>query len=762
MFYQAEEKDPKCLEYLLQGGKAFLAKYNFPGSREYLKEALELNSRFSDARVVLAENYLTDFQAGSKRFDLAEKNIQAALEVNPHCAEAYRARGNLWLTDGNYPRAIKDLQRAIQENPASLKARGLLAAGHYLSGNDEGFAGQEKAARAINPRGAEFFHTVALALERRFRYSSAVKMCDRALELEPGYWPAYMTLAINCLRTGENARGREFLEKSWENDKFNVWVKNTRKLLEHMDKNHEVHEEPGFVFYFPRRDAGILTAYLVPLLQKARSTFEARYRTHLENSIQIEAFSSHQWFSARTVGLPDFAAAGACFGNVVTLTTPRALPQNWGAVAWHEFAHVIALNLTDNRVPRWFTEGLSVYEEGLDHPSWARNFQRPLADAWASGRLLPMAEIDFGFSKPKFPQQILISYFQGCRIVRLIVKKWGWEKVLQMLRGYREKKGTGKIFQEILGVSLEEFDRQFEDSMKSWVKGNGYRPRLMLEEPEMLALQARAENNREDPLPLADLAWAYLCKGNTVDAALTAAKALERDPRCGDALAVMGLADLQEKNTKKAVQSLEKALAAGTRFAADCHARIGMVLARKEKSRDRAIEHMEEAKKLSPVAVCGYPARGNIYYQLAKLYEEKGDDERANQQMVELARFQTEDAECRMRIVKHSLRSKKPEVAVKYLEELLFINPFEEDFHKLLARAAEEAGKLDLVIRENKILLGFSGSNPISVHMALAKAFLARGEKKKAVVEARRVLEIDPDHEEAREILRKAGGNPTE
>jgi len=245
-----------------------------------------------------------------------------------------------------------------------------------------------------------------------------------------------------------------------------------------------------------------------------------------------------------------------------------------------------------------------------------------------------------------------------------------------------------------------------------------------------------------------------------VDATLTAAKALERDPQCGDALAVMGLADLQEKNTKKALQSLEKALAAGTRFAADCHARIGMVLARKEKTRDKAIEHMEEAKKLSPVAVCGYPVKGNIYYQLAKLYEEKGDDERANQQMVELARFQTEDAECRMRIVKHSLRGKKPEVAVKYLDELLFINPFEEEFHKLLAQAAEEAGKLDLVIRENKILLGFPGSNPISVHMALAKAFLARGEKKKAVVEARRVLEIDPDHEDAREILRKAGGNP--
>ena len=56
-------------------------------------------------------------------------------------------------------------------------------------------------------------------------------------------------------------------------------------------------------------------------------------------------------------------ALGACFGRVVTMDSPRARPPgefNWGATLWHELAHVITLQLSNQRVPRWLTEGISV------------------------------------------------------------------------------------------------------------------------------------------------------------------------------------------------------------------------------------------------------------------------------------------------------------------------------------------------------------------------------------------------------------------
>ncbi len=771
MFSQAVELDAKSPLLLLEQGRALHDKYNFPESRDCYKDAIEQNPRFAEAHAALAANLLIDFGAGPNRFEKAEKHVEEALEANPRCSEAYLERGNIWLHDGNYGKAVEDLDRALKENPAGLKARGLKAACHFLLGEPEKFAAEERAALAANPKGAEFFHTVAMALEQRFRYFDTVTMCDRALALDADYWPAFVTLGINCLRTGENGRGRKFLEKSWEKDNFNVWVNNTRILIQHMDESYTSSEDGDFVFYFPKEDAQILNAFLVPLLKKAKAQLETRYRTSLPRPIQIEDFSKHQWFSARTVGLPGFAASGACFGKLVTLTTPKALPQNWGAVAWHEFAHVAALALTEHRVPRWLTEGLSVYEEGLEHPHWARNFQRELADAWASRRLLPLAELDYGFSKPKYPMQILISYFQGCQVVRVIVERWSFDKILEILRGYRENKNIREIFKEALGIGLDEFDRDFDAYMRKWVEANGYRPRL---EKEMVPIleasvekaadaapekggEKAADKDHKDAKAQADLAWAYLCDGNVVDAAIAAARAIEADPKWGDGHAVVGLMKLREKRSEAAAAAFEKALEGGTAFAAECHARLGAIRAKEKGMQAKAIEHLEAAKKLSPIAVAGHPATGNVYYQLAKLYEEAGDEERANQQMVELAGFAVEDGECRVRIARYAIERKKdPKLAVKYLEELMYINPFDAKFHKLLGRAAADAGDHDTVIREYNLLLGFPDTNPRQARLALARAHLAKGEKDKAALEAGRLLKLDPEHEEAKEILEKA------
>ena len=59
-------------------------------------------------------------------------------------------------------------------------------------------------------------------------------------------------------------------------------------------------------------------------------------------------------FAVRSVGLPDIGPlVGIWFGKVVTLISPDALTANWQEIAWHEFMHVITLQMTDNRMPRW-------------------------------------------------------------------------------------------------------------------------------------------------------------------------------------------------------------------------------------------------------------------------------------------------------------------------------------------------------------------------------------------------------------------------
>ena len=84
--------------------------------------------------------------------------------------------------------------------------------------------------------------------------------------------------------------------------------------------------------------------------------------------ILVVMFPRHDDFAVRNVGLPGMIGAlGACFGRVVTLDSPTAREPgtfNWGETLWHELAHVITLQLSGNRLPRWLSEGFALVVSG--------------------------------------------------------------------------------------------------------------------------------------------------------------------------------------------------------------------------------------------------------------------------------------------------------------------------------------------------------------------------------------------------------------
>jgi tetratricopeptide (TPR) repeat protein len=202
----------------------------------------------------------------------------------------------------------------------------------------------------------------------------------------------------------------------------------------------------------------------------------------------------------RAVGLTGLGALGVCFGHLFVMDSPTAKELdhfNWGSTLWHEFAHIITLQMTDNKVPRWFSEGLSVYEERKAYPGWGDDMKleyltivkqtvgqsvpEPPEGAGLRGaapprppapgekpapqrtlaKLLPIAELNDGFIHPKYPSQVLVSYYQASMVAEYIESKWGFPAIRNMLLLYKANKTTEQVFREALNIGLEAFDKDF-------------------------------------------------------------------------------------------------------------------------------------------------------------------------------------------------------------------------------------------------------------------------------------------------------------
>jgi tetratricopeptide (TPR) repeat protein len=169
------------------------------------------------------------------------------------------------------------------------------------------------------------------------------------------------------------------------------------------------------------------------------------------------------------VGLAGLGALGVSFGPVVAIDAPSARPTgdfNFGSTLWHELAHTFTLGATDHRIPRWFSEGLSVYEERRARSGWGQGVRLGFLAALKQNRLVPVSRLNDGFVRPAYPEQIIHSYYQASLVCDMIEQTRGPAALRGMLEGYRSGLGTADVFRRTLRVEPEAFDQEFD----TWIR----------------------------------------------------------------------------------------------------------------------------------------------------------------------------------------------------------------------------------------------------------------------------------------------------
>ena len=454
-FRLATEPQTSKALYKVRWGKLLHERFNDTDAANLFHEAIAKDTSNADAYLGLAVVSADGFQGQAAGY------LTKAIALNPKLAEAHELMADLALTNDDRDAAVSEADKAIAIENDSLDAMAIHAAVDLLADRspDEWFA----KIRAINPGYGEAYARVARQLELHYRYEDAVTYYRKAIEADPTLWAAHSALGIDLMRLGKEDEPYKELELSYNNDYRDAATVNSLRLLDSY-KNFDTIRDDTTILRLNKGEAAQLLPYLQSELHAILAAYQKKYRMTLPGPVQVEVYPNHEDFAVRTMGMPGLGALGVTFGEVVAMDSPTARKPgdfNWGATLWHEMSHVFILTATNHRVPRWFTEGLAVHEEGERSPEWRNRATPEVMLAIRDKKLLPVTRLDRGFVFPEYPTQVNVSYFQAGSICDFIKVKWGEEKLLDMVHSYARLQTTQQAIEQNLDLSAEEFDKQY-------------------------------------------------------------------------------------------------------------------------------------------------------------------------------------------------------------------------------------------------------------------------------------------------------------
>jgi tetratricopeptide (TPR) repeat protein len=555
-FRQANGLAPNDPLVNTEWGELFLEKYNRPEAMRSFQAVLKVNENYLPAQIGFARVAVDEDPPA------ARGALERVLKANPSSVPALMLSAEMALDDRKRAEARSLIQKALQVNPSNLEALALDAAISFLEGRTSDFNTQVGAILKINPVYGDAYRLAADHAARNYLFDEAVDLTRRALTVDRESTQAYADLGMHLLRTGDEPGARRALEAAFKADPYDISTFNLLSMLDTLDKFVTFRDGDLVVRLHPD-EADVLREHVVPLAREALETLARRWEFTPKGPLLVEVFPKHDDFAVRTVGLPGMIGAlGACFGRVVTMDSPKARPPgefSWAETLWHEMAHVITLQMSNNRLPRWLSEGISVWEERRARPEWGREQEISFAQALDQKKVLKLSDLNEGFTNP---QTISLAYYESSLLVDHLVRTYGEPKLRELLRAYGRGLETEAALKEAYNATLDELQVSFDAALER----DFGRLRRALQAPEVpreaTAAQLKAlVTSNPDSFPLRMMLGQALQKAGDSAAAIAeferAAQLLPTASGRGNPNSFIAAIALERKDTTRAIQALD-------------------------------------------------------------------------------------------------------------------------------------------------------------------------------------------------------------
>ena len=758
-------------------GGLFLLKGQVTDASKEFNTVLRADAKHPAARLGLAH---CAFSVG--KLDVAEKHAKQALGAAPNSASAHDLLAAMAVIDDDFGSANAHIAQSLAVNPNGFSAHAIAAGCHLVRGDRKGYEKEEAFVRKINPRCADFYTYVGRACSRKRRMTLAEQMYRTAIRLDPEAYNAMAALGQLLFRQAGYAEAKKLLEASHRVDGFNVRTFNTLNLLDDMETYRTVGAGPLVHVRLKGDSDGVLAEYVQRYAVRALDDLAKIYGHRPRQAITVEVLPTQRYFAARCIGLPHIGAIGVCFGKVVAFTTPRVQRGrvNWRETLRHELTHAVNLLGTDYRIPHWLTEGMAVHEQGSERPySW----DVLLKTSVRLGRLMPIARLTRGFTRPKTAEQRMLAYCQSEVVLDFLMARYNsagpGEKCLPaLMKAFREGK---ELPEAIRAVTGEPFDRWEKGCMAYIRRVAGAIPVLPRitprDEKTVLDQVAKHPRSSEAHCHLALLRLAQRRAARARDAAM---KAVKLDPNRAEALYILAAIHMRgAANCSAAAEEARRAIGADKDYAPAQYL-LGKILVAQLKPQE-AVIHLTKATRAHPV----WPAP---YQELVKILRARKDEAKVAGVLEELVKHTSNALGACVELGKYYEKTGRWKDAARIADVAIGIGPFYADPHITAGRALLELGQEDRAREEMEAARACAGENLKQMetlhrrlvaaqrrqqaaqllaklnaarrrtagnNLRLARVYLKKGKSKEAKAAALAAFDLDPNSEQIRALLRR-------
>jgi len=649
-FQDAVDAYPDDPRVRTRWGQLWAVTHKPNDAKQLYQQALGIDDAYVPAIVALADLAAGSFEGQARTW------VEQALDIDPDAIGAHLLLARMELEVTNLVSADESIDRALGLIEAGgyppLEAYALKASVDLLNDNFESPWIQR--ALDYDPSYGDAWATPAYFFVITRRYREAIDFYQRAVAIEPGNFEARTELGVNLLRENRVEEAYEQLSASHNLFGFDPQTTNTLNLIDSFDhftvNRYDRDTTPqgagdGVILRLHEDETAVLTPYVLDLVNDSIAAYTERYAFELKEPVIAELYPVASDFSVRTAGLPGIGLLGVTFGYLVAMNSPPPGLDgefHWGTTLWHEMAHVFTLEVTDHLVPRWFSEGVSVYEEWSTGPLRGRHIPTHVLQAMSEDKFLPIAELDEGFIRPTYENQVIVSYMQAGLICEYIANNFGQAALRAMLTRFKAGDDTAMALEDALGIPAEEFDERFADfveaefgtvftNLHSWMQAQ----QTMLDTANESNWEAVLEPAREaiDLMPdYVDTGSAYLFlaraereTGDTDAARETLTAYFERGGYAPDALRQLARWRVADGDTAGAIDVYDALLMVAP-LDDTVHGELGDLLLA-----DRPADALREFNALAALAPHD---QANLNLRLARAYLGLGDPDKAQEHLL--------------------------------------------------------------------------------------------------------------------------------